>query len=87
MKNKKDNPHLGKNALTCVCGKLAFYKKNLKFDGHTLDGWQCKSCGEEYYNPIEAEKILLINQLKNGGSHFELDEVNKKLITRSSKSS
>ncbi len=54
--------------MKCVCGKIAEYKDNLKFNQVNIDGWAC-SCGETYYNPIKAEKILLINKLKKKNSN------------------
>jgi len=50
--------------MICVCGKIAGYKANMKFNGYPIDGWECKSCGEAYYNPEKAERVLLINKLK-----------------------
>ena len=34
------------------------YKEDLEFNGYTLDGWECKKCGEAYYNPKKAQRIF-----------------------------
>jgi len=49
--------------MKCVCGKIAKYAKNLRFNNEKIDGWKCDSCKEEYYNPEKVEKILLLNKL------------------------
>ena len=46
------------NGMKCACGKMAKYSEDLTFNGTPIDGWVCKACGEEYYNPEKAEKIL-----------------------------
>ena len=58
--------------MKCVCGKIAIYKRNLKFNNYEIDGWLCTSCGEVYYNPDKAERILLINKLKKQKFHLKL---------------
>lgn len=45
--------------LKCTCGKIAEYKEHLKFNQFDISGWVC-SCGEVYYDPVKAEKILRI---------------------------
>ena len=68
--------------MKCVCGKIAKYTKNLKFNNQKIDGWKCHSCGEYYYNPIEAEKILLLNKLKNKEIKAKLGKIRSNLILR-----
>lgn len=68
--------------MKCVCGKIAKYKKHMKFNGYDIDGWECKSCGEAYYNPEKAEKILLINKLKKHRFYLKLSKVKSNLILR-----
>ena len=68
--------------MKCICGKTAEYKKNMKFNGYDIDGWECKSCGEAYYNPEKAEQILLINKLKKQKYHLKLSKVKSNLILR-----
>ena len=60
--------------MNCLCGGYAEYRKDLKFDGYILDGWACKSCGEEYTNPEKTEYILRMNQIKKFGKVLTLDE-------------
>lgn len=68
--------------MKCVCGKIAQYNRNMKFNGYGIDGWECKSCGEAYYNPEKAEKILLLNKLKKHKFHLKLSKVKSNLILR-----
>ncbi len=68
--------------MKCICGKIAGYKANLKFNGYNIDGWECESCGEAYYNPEKAEKILLINKLKKHKFYLKLSQVKSNLILR-----
>ena len=37
------------------------YVKRMKFNEYKIDGWKC-SCGEIYYNPEQAQKILSQNK-------------------------
>lgn len=66
----------------CVCGRIADYTKNLKFNRYKIDGWRCRHCGEEYYNPEKAEKILLLNKLKKMKYKLKLSKVRSNLILR-----
>lgn len=68
--------------MKCICGKIAGYKTDLKFNGYDIDGWRCDSCEEEYYNPEKAEKILLLNRLKMHKYHLKLSQVKSNLILR-----
>lgn len=68
--------------MVCICGKIAKYKPHLKFNGYDIDGWKCISCGEAYYNPENAERILLINKLKKHKFYLKLSEVKSNLILR-----
>ena len=68
--------------MKCVCGKIAEYKQHMKFNGYGIDGWECKACGEVYYNPEKAERILLLNKLKKHKFHLKLSQVKSNLILR-----
>ena len=68
--------------LKCACGKIAKYVSHLKFNNNELDGWKCSGCGEIYYNPEKAEKILLLNKLKKQRYHLKLSQVKSNLILR-----
>ena len=67
--------------MRCMCGKAAKYVKHLKFNNADIDGWKC-SCGEVYYNPEKAEKILLLNKLKKHKYLLKLSKVKSNLILR-----
>lgn len=68
--------------MKCACGKIARYVEHLKFNNYDIDGWECDSCGEAYYNPEKAEKILLLNKLKKHKYHLKLSQVKSNLILR-----
>jgi hypothetical protein len=68
--------------MKCICGKTAEYNKHMKFNGYGIDGWECKSCGEAYYNPEIAERILLLNKLKRHKFHLKLSKVKSNLVLR-----
>ena len=68
--------------MVCVCGKMAKYVENLNFNGNVIDGWKCASCGETYYNPDKAERILLINKLKKQKYNLKLSQVKSNLVLR-----
>ena len=68
--------------LKCVCGKIAEYEEHLKFNSYNIDGWACKSCGEIYYNPEKAERILQLNKLKKATYELTLTQTKSNLILR-----
>lgn len=63
------------------CNKIMKYIKGMKFNEYEVDGWQC-SCGEIYYNPEQAQKILLLNKLKKGIIKAKLGRIRSNLILR-----
>lgn len=73
---------MGPKDMGCSCGKTAKYVRHLKFNHYDIDGWKCSSCGEEYYNPEKAQKILLINKLRKHNFHIKLSQIRSNLIIR-----
>lgn len=63
------------------CGKSMKYVKGLKFNDYKVDGWKC-SCGETYFNPEQAQKILLLNKLKKEVLRAKLGKIRSNLILR-----
>ena len=63
------------------CGKAMKYIKGMKFNEYKIDGWKC-SCGEVYYNPEQAQKILLLNKLKKESIRAKLGKIRSNLILR-----
>lgn len=63
------------------CGKKMKYVKGMKFNEYNIDGWKC-SCGEIYYNPEQAQKILLLNKLKKEVIRAKLGKIRSNLILR-----
>ena len=55
--------------------------KGIEFNKHKIDGWKC-SCGEIYFNPEQAQKILLLNQLKKEAIKAKLGKIRSNLILR-----
>ncbi|MCK4327728.1 MAG: AbrB/MazE/SpoVT family DNA-binding domain-containing protein [Candidatus Diapherotrites archaeon] len=70
-----------KEGLGCLCGKVAKPTK-LKFKRYVLDGWKCDNCGEEYLDPLQAERILVANKLKHQKFHAKLGRIKSNLIVR-----
>lgn len=68
--------------IKCACGERAVYEDDLKFNSYQISGWVCKTCGETYYDPEKAEKILLLNRLKKTKHHVRLGQVKSNLILR-----
>jgi len=57
------------------------YVKGLKFNEYKIDGWKC-SCGEIYYNPEQAQRILLLNKLQKEVIITKLGKIRSNLILR-----
>lgn len=57
------------------------YVKGMKFNEYKIDGWKC-SCGEIYYSPEQAQKILLLNKLKKEVIRAKLGKIRSNLILR-----
>lgn len=55
--------------------------KGMKFNNHKIDGWKC-SCGQAYYDPEQAQKILLMNKLEKEGIRAKLGQIRSNLIVR-----
>ena len=53
----------------------------IRFNRHVLDGYTCP-CGEIYYEPEQAERILLLNKIKKMLYHVKLNKVKSNLILR-----
>ena len=68
--------------MKCVCGGIATYHEDLKFNAYDIDGWVCKNCGEIFYNPEKAERILLLNKLKKAKYQLRLSKTKSNLILR-----
>jgi CxxC motif-containing protein len=67
--------------MKCIsCGKTAKTAK-LSFQGHKIDGWKCP-CGEEYFEPEQAQRILLLNQVRKENFRVKVGRVRSNLILR-----
>ena len=63
------------------CSKVMKYFKGMKFNEYLIDGWKC-SCGEIYYDPEQAQKVLLLNKLKKEVLKAKLGKIRSNLILR-----
>lgn len=63
------------------CGKKMRFVKGLRFNEHCIDGWRC-SCGETYFSPEQAQKILILNKLKKESIKVKLGKIRSNLILR-----
>lgn len=67
--------------MKCVkCGKTARPSK-LRFQGNTIDGWKCK-CGESYFDPGQAQRILLLNKIRKEAFRVKVGKIRSNLIVR-----
>jgi len=67
--------------MVCVsCGKIAQEEK-LRFQGYEIDGWKC-SCGEEYFDPEQAEYILALNKVLRKKYKVKIGQMRNNLIIR-----
>ena len=57
------------------------FVRGMKFNDYKIDGWKC-SCGEIYYDPEQAQKILVLNKLKNQVIKAKLGKIRSNLILR-----
>jgi len=67
--------------MKCInCGKIAKSVK-LSFQGQKIEGWKC-SCGEEYFDPAQAQRILHQNKMKYQIIEAKLGKIKSNLILR-----
>jgi len=59
-----------------------YQKKDISFNQYKISGWICKSCGEIYFDADEAQRILVLNKLKNKSFKLSLNKVKSNLILR-----
>jgi len=57
------------------------HTNNLEFNSHKITGWKC-TCGETYYDPGEAQRILVLNKLRNEAIKSRLGRNRSNLILR-----
>lgn len=57
------------------------FVKNMKFNDSAIDGWTC-GCGETYFDPEQAERVLLLNKLKKEKFTAKLGKIQSNLILR-----
>ena len=68
------------NKMKCIrCKKEMKHLDKIKFNEYEIPGWKC-FCGEIYYEPKQAEKILLLNKLKNQPIKVKLGQIRSNLI-------
>lgn len=63
------------------CNKKMEFVKGMRFNEYSIDGRRC-SCGEVYYEPEQAQKILLLNKIKEGTIRAKLGKIRSNLILR-----
>lgn len=70
-----------REGMKCVhCGRIA-KPAVLSFQGYKIDGWECR-CGEKYYHPAQAERILTLNKLRHEALEAKLGRIKSNLILR-----
>lgn len=69
--------------MKCVsCEAKMEYCKELPFNEHKIPGFKCKSCRETFFDPEQAQKVLLLNKLKKEQIHAKLGKIKSNLILR-----
>ncbi len=63
------------------CNMEMMYTKDIEFNGYSIDSWKC-GCGEIYFNPEQAQKVLLLNKLKKEEFKVKLGKIRSNLILR-----
>ena len=63
------------------CGKQMEHVKAMDFNSYKIGGWKC-SCGEKYYEPEQAQKVLFLNKLKKEAIRAKLGRIKSNLILR-----
>lgn len=70
------------NKMKCYkCSRQMKYYKEIRFNEYRIDGWKCR-CGEIYYNPEQAQRVLLLNKLKREAIKAKLGKMRSNLIVR-----
>ena len=64
-----------------TCGKDMRHKRAISFNGYRISGYACP-CGEIFFDPEEAQKILLLNKLKRAIIKAKLGKMRSNLILR-----
>lgn len=62
-------------------GKTMEFVGGIKFNEYKIDGWKC-SCGETYYDPEQAQRVLVLNKLKKAAVRAKLGQIRSNLILR-----
>ena len=63
------------------CKKVMEHRTDMVFNGTKIQGCLC-TCGEKYYSPEQAQRILLVNKLKNEMIKAKLGRMRSNLILR-----
>lgn len=67
--------------MECIRCKRIAKPAKLKFQGFEIDGWACV-CGEKYYDPEQAQKILSLHKMKGEAIEVKLNKTRSNLILR-----
>lgn len=71
-----------RKGMDCIkCGGLAKPIKT-SFQGNEIDGWKCIKCREVYYDPKQAQRILLLHKLEHEDLQAKLGKIRSNLILR-----
>jgi len=57
------------------------FVKGLRFNKFKLNGWKCR-CGEVYFDPEQAQRILILNKLRKEAIRVKLGRIRSNLILR-----
>lgn len=62
--------------------KGGWIKYRTKFQGFDIDAFKNKKTGEEYFDPEQAEKILVFNKLRNKIFKVKIGKIQSNFIIR-----
>jgi DNA-directed RNA polymerase subunit RPC12/RpoP len=64
------------------CGRKMLLLKDMPFNEYKIDGYRCEPCKEVFFDPEQAQKVLLINQVKKERFKAKLGRIKSNLILR-----
>lgn len=74
--------YMTKKAKCVLCGGRLADVKTASFQGFTIKARKCTKCGEEYLDPVQAEKILQFNKVISKGYSMIIGKIGSNHLVR-----
>jgi hypothetical protein len=58
------------------------FLKDMPFNEYSIDGYRCEPCKEVFFDPEQAQKVLLLNKLQKEQFKAKLGRIKSNLILR-----